>query len=190
MVLRLYYVGLLQDKRPEICPLFFQVDWAPSILRFIRRSEGEDRGVISVGCHGTLAKDANCVGPTVHHFFFLLSPVQPAVVLLQYAMKVRGERGFIIGYRYFEPSASSSIIVRNAVTVATAWIILGTVAALQHFTKVVYRLRGEDFGVSSILVVNEREELISLVSQRSTVSWPRTSCGWVCWLCGPRHSHI
>jgi len=154
-VLRLYYVGLLQDKRPEICPLFFQVDWAPSILGFIRRSEGERRSVVSVRCHGTLAKGANCMGLTVHHFFFLLSPVQPAVVLLQYAMKVRGEQGFMIGNRYFERSASSSIIITNAVTVASAWIILGTLAALQHFTKAVYRLRGEDFCVSSILVVNE-----------------------------------
>jgi hypothetical protein len=51
MVLRLYYVGLLQDKRPDICPLFFQVDWAPSILGFIRRSEGERRRVVSVRCH-------------------------------------------------------------------------------------------------------------------------------------------
>ncbi|KAH9987632.1 hypothetical protein BJV74DRAFT_796472 [Russula compacta] len=31
----LYYVGLLKDKRPEICPSFFQVDLAPPILKFI-----------------------------------------------------------------------------------------------------------------------------------------------------------
>jgi len=35
----LYYLGLLQDKRPEIFPSFFQVDLAPPILKFICRSE-------------------------------------------------------------------------------------------------------------------------------------------------------
>jgi hypothetical protein len=41
LTLRLYYLGLFQDKRPEICPSFFQVDLAPPILKFVCRSEGE-----------------------------------------------------------------------------------------------------------------------------------------------------
>jgi hypothetical protein len=90
----------------------------------------------------------------VHHFLLLLSPVQPAAVLLQFAMEVGGKQGYMIGDRYFERSASSSIVIRNAVLVAIAWIILGTVAVLQHLTKAVYHLRGEHLCVSSILVVN------------------------------------
>ena len=47
-MLRLYYVGLLQDKRPEICPYLFQVDWAPFILKFMRSSEREYSSVVFV----------------------------------------------------------------------------------------------------------------------------------------------
>ena len=73
------------------------------------RPEGERRSVVSVGCHSTLTKGANCIGLIVHHIFLLLSPVQPAVALLQYAMEVRGDEGFMVENRYFKRSASSSI---------------------------------------------------------------------------------
>jgi hypothetical protein len=39
-MLRLFWLGVIEAKRPELCPLFFQVDLAPSILRFLRRPEG------------------------------------------------------------------------------------------------------------------------------------------------------
>lgn len=40
IVPRSYYGGLVKAKRPEMWPLFFQVDWASPILRFAWRSEG------------------------------------------------------------------------------------------------------------------------------------------------------
>jgi hypothetical protein len=36
---------MLNDKRPEICPPFFQVDLAPPIWKFVYRSEGKHRSV-------------------------------------------------------------------------------------------------------------------------------------------------
>ena len=40
MALRLFWLGVIEAKRPESCPLFFQVDLAPPILRFLGRPEG------------------------------------------------------------------------------------------------------------------------------------------------------
>ncbi|KAH9987645.1 hypothetical protein BJV74DRAFT_885551 [Russula compacta] len=39
MAFTLYYAGLFQEERPLIFPRFFQVDWAPHILKFVWRSE-------------------------------------------------------------------------------------------------------------------------------------------------------
>ncbi len=38
MMLRLFWLG--EAKRPGLFPLFYQVDWAPSILRSLCRLEG------------------------------------------------------------------------------------------------------------------------------------------------------
>jgi hypothetical protein len=40
MMLRLFWLGVIEAKRPELSPRFFQVDLAPSILRFLRHPEG------------------------------------------------------------------------------------------------------------------------------------------------------
>ena len=40
MVLRLFWLGVIEAKRPELSPRFFQVDLAPPILRFLCRPEG------------------------------------------------------------------------------------------------------------------------------------------------------
>lgn len=48
MVFRLYYVGLLKDKRPEICPSFFQVDFAPLIVKFLYSFDGEHWSIVSI----------------------------------------------------------------------------------------------------------------------------------------------
>ena len=37
MVLRLFWLGVIETKRPELFPRFLQVDLAPSILIFLRR---------------------------------------------------------------------------------------------------------------------------------------------------------
>ena len=37
---RLFWLGVIETKRPELSPRFFQVDFAPFILRFLCRPEG------------------------------------------------------------------------------------------------------------------------------------------------------
>jgi len=41
MILRLFWLGVIDANRPELSPLFFQVDLAPPILKFMRLSEGK-----------------------------------------------------------------------------------------------------------------------------------------------------
>ena len=36
VLVRSYWLGLIEDKRPELCPGFFEVDLAPRILRRLR----------------------------------------------------------------------------------------------------------------------------------------------------------
>jgi hypothetical protein len=45
---RLYWLSVFETNQPEMSPRFFQVDYAPPILRFMCRSEGEHRSVISI----------------------------------------------------------------------------------------------------------------------------------------------
>jgi hypothetical protein len=37
MVFRLFWLGVIEATRPELCPSFFQDDLAPAILRILRR---------------------------------------------------------------------------------------------------------------------------------------------------------
>ena len=39
-MLRLFWLGVIEAKRPELSPRFFEVDLAPSILGFLCRSDG------------------------------------------------------------------------------------------------------------------------------------------------------
>ena len=40
MMSSLFWLGVIETKRPELFPRFFQVDLDPSILIFLRRPEG------------------------------------------------------------------------------------------------------------------------------------------------------
>src|SRR5258708_8447104 len=37
MILSLFWLGVIETTRPELCPIFFQVDLAPTILRSMYR---------------------------------------------------------------------------------------------------------------------------------------------------------
>ena len=39
-MLRLFWLGVIEAKRPELSPGFFEVDLAPSVLRILRRRDG------------------------------------------------------------------------------------------------------------------------------------------------------
>ncbi|KAI0287153.1 hypothetical protein BC826DRAFT_972399 [Russula brevipes] len=60
----LYCVAMVKEKRPEIWPLFFRVDYAPPILEFLLRSE-------------------------VYLCILSCVPLRPAVTLLRFALDVR-----------------------------------------------------------------------------------------------------
>jgi hypothetical protein len=40
MLVRSYWLGVIEATRPELCPAFFEVDLAPCILRFLCRDDG------------------------------------------------------------------------------------------------------------------------------------------------------
>ena len=40
MMLRLFWLGVIETKRPDLSPGFFEIDLAPSILGFLCRPEG------------------------------------------------------------------------------------------------------------------------------------------------------
>ena len=44
MLVRSHWLGLIEAKRPEVCPGFFEVDLAPCILTFLWRDDGGCRG--------------------------------------------------------------------------------------------------------------------------------------------------
>lgn len=50
MVFRLFWLGIIEATRPELCPSFFQVDLAPAILG-IRRRENTSRSLPGSASH-------------------------------------------------------------------------------------------------------------------------------------------
>lgn len=55
MVLRLFWLRVIEAMSPELCPCFFQVDLAPAILRFLRRDRIPPLLPVSVSHHPTFS---------------------------------------------------------------------------------------------------------------------------------------
>jgi hypothetical protein len=77
MVVRSLWLGVIENKRPDLCPWFFEVDLAPPILRFLGRYS------YMRGCCGELT-DLNvdrrfC---TVHIWFASIPPVLLSVTMV------------------------------------------------------------------------------------------------------------
>lgn len=66
-MLRLFWLGVIEATRPGLCPLFFQVDLAPPILRFLGRPEG--------GCYSEWAKGVDRMVCPVHLWFLSVLPL-------------------------------------------------------------------------------------------------------------------
>lgn len=77
MLVRSVWLGVIEAKRPELCPRFFEIDLAPSILRFLYhyacRYDGE-----CDGC-GKLMKRADYILHTVYLWFASVLPLLLAV---------------------------------------------------------------------------------------------------------------
>ena len=75
MLVRSVWLGVLEAKRPELCPVFFEVDLAPFILNFMSRHDG--------GCrYGEWMKISDCILYTVHLWFAPFLPLLLAVKAL------------------------------------------------------------------------------------------------------------
>jgi len=119
--------------RPEVWPLFFQVDFALSILKGLCRAESEFCNTV---CYrDTLIKGTDSVDHGVYLLFLSLLPLWSAVKRLQLALDVRrdAESGNEV--------PPSSATIRNALVMAIFGLILGIFATLQQVTKVIRRLQ-------------------------------------------------
>ena len=67
MSVRSLWLGVIESKRPELWPGFFEVDLAPCILKFLRRDDG--------GCCGKLMKGTDCTPCTVLFWFTSVLPL-------------------------------------------------------------------------------------------------------------------
>ena len=67
MTLSLFWLGVIEATRPGSCPLFFQVDLAPPILRFLSRPEG--------GCCSESMKGTDHLVYPLHLWFLSVLPV-------------------------------------------------------------------------------------------------------------------
>jgi hypothetical protein len=136
MVLRSYYLGMLKDQRPEIWPLFFRVDWAPPILKFLLRSEGKH-----YDCRGTLMKGTNHV---VHPVYLCLLSVYLCARLWHHSSRA--------GCQTECPARRSCVWVvyhcQIALVVGIAGIILGGLATLRQLMKVIH-LGGEHCSIAT-----------------------------------------
>ena len=104
----------------------------------------------------------------VYLFLLSLLPLWPAVELLRSALDAR--RGIKPGNQL--PGSDS--VATNALVAAIVALIFAILATVQQLTKVI-RLRGRNCGLTQLhcvpVVVPGQMSLISLFSQRSTVSW-------------------
>jgi hypothetical protein len=67
MLVRSFCLGVIESKRPELCPRFFKVDLAPFILKFLRRDGGE--------CCSELMKGTDWIPFTVLVWFTSVLPL-------------------------------------------------------------------------------------------------------------------
>ena len=63
-------------------------------------------------------------------FLLSLSPLQPAVVLLQFALTFKETKSVILSGHLHEPSGVSFIAIRSAIIIAIVCMIMGILSAL------------------------------------------------------------
>ena len=95
MVVRSLWLGVIEDKRPDLCQWFFKVDLAPPILGFLCLRTG--------GCCGKLVDlNVDCKFCTVHHWFASIPPLLLSVTMMvdagrfrKYEIAQKGKNRFI-----------------------------------------------------------------------------------------------
>ena len=84
MTLSLFWLGVIEATRPESCPLFFQVDLAPPILRFLVRPEG--------GCCSRWMRGTDHIVYPVHLWFVSGLPLLSDTTQLQAVLDSRRDQ--------------------------------------------------------------------------------------------------
>ena len=72
MMVRSLLLGVIESKRPELWPGFFEVDLAPYILKLLCRDDG--------GYCGELMKSTDCIPCTVLFWFTSALPLLTAML--------------------------------------------------------------------------------------------------------------
>jgi hypothetical protein len=80
-ILRLFWLSVIEARRPELSPLFFQADLAPPIMRFLSRSEG--------GCYGEQMKGADYIVCPVHLWVLSGLPLLSSATQLRAMLNAR-----------------------------------------------------------------------------------------------------
>ena len=139
MMLRLFWLSVIEVRRPELCPPFFETDLALPIIRFTSRPEG--------GCYREWIKGPNCIVHPVQLWFLSVLPVLLSTTQLWDVLYVRGND---------EYSAIPEYVVKDGLVPA----ILALNSALSVFCLQCVRValpggfQGERDNVMSITVAN------------------------------------
>ena len=81
VMLRLYWLSVIETTRPELSPRFFQADLAPPILKFLCRSEG--------ACYGDQMTGADYIVRPVHLWFLSVLPLLSSATQLRAMLDAR-----------------------------------------------------------------------------------------------------
>jgi hypothetical protein len=111
MMLRLFWLSVIEARRPELCPIFSQADLAPPIMRFLSRTEG--------GCYCEWMKGPDCIVYPVQLWFLSVLPVLLSTTQLRDVLVVRGndEYSWISAYVFKDGLALAILALNSALSV-------------------------------------------------------------------------
>jgi hypothetical protein len=93
MLVRSVWLGVIETKRPELCPRFFETDLAPCILKFLYRVDGE--------CYcGELMKSADWILHTVHLWFASALPLLLALKTISFVARTKDNAKIYTKFKY------------------------------------------------------------------------------------------
>ena len=139
MMLRLFWLSVIEARRPDLWPFFFETDLAPPIMRFLSRPEG--------GCYHEWMKGPDCIVHTAQLWFLSFLPVISSTTQLWDVLYFR---------RDDEYSWVPKYLVKDELVLA----ILALISALSVFCVQCVRValpggsQGELDNVMSITVAN------------------------------------
>jgi hypothetical protein len=126
-ILRFFWLGEIGANRPELFPLFFQTDFGPPILKFLRRREGE--------CYGEWMKGADYIARTVILWFISVLPLLLTTKQVQAVLDVRRDDG--------KASGTPADLIKERFTVAVTAFSISILLFCSQFLNIVSPRRFE-----------------------------------------------